>query len=231
MTMKLEQFLTPSQGDNSVIHYVGRFNHLAQYASDHVNFDHKKKACFMRGLNSKIRTMMMTCPNATYHEAVNIAIASEEEYHKHKRVRRRMCPPSFLVATKSARKLFITLLTIPVIHIIHHSSRPGSSYLSVQLQLFHNHDCRMPLAIIPQPRTAATITIPATIMGSRHTSRGSAHIRSSITPTFRKLLQLNSRTRTRTKATTRMPRRARLTRKLGVCSTHRLEQFLRENPS
>jgi hypothetical protein len=28
--------------------------------------------------------MMMTCPNATYHEAVNIAISSEEEYRKHK---------------------------------------------------------------------------------------------------------------------------------------------------
>jgi hypothetical protein len=116
MTMKLEQFLTLSQGDNSVIHYVGRFNHLAQYAYDHVNFDRKKKACFMRGLNSKIRTMMMTCPNATYHEAVNITITSEEEYHEHKSVRRRMCPPSFLVATKSARKI--------VYHPVNHPRNP-----------------------------------------------------------------------------------------------------------
>jgi hypothetical protein len=44
----------------------------------------RRKFAFMRGLNSKIRTMMMTCPNATYHEAVNIAIAYEEEYRKHK---------------------------------------------------------------------------------------------------------------------------------------------------
>jgi hypothetical protein len=142
-----------------------------------------------------------------------------------------MCPPSFLLATKSARKLFITLLTIPVLHIIHHSSRPGSRHLSDLLQLFHTDDSRMPLAFIPQPRRATTFTIPATIVGSRDTSRGSAHIRSSITATFRKLLQLNSRTKTTTKATTRMPRRARLTRKLGMRSTHRLEQFQRENPS
>jgi hypothetical protein len=31
-----------------------------------------------------MRTMMTGCLNATYHEVVNIAIASEEEYHKHK---------------------------------------------------------------------------------------------------------------------------------------------------
>jgi hypothetical protein len=30
--------------------------------------------------------MMTGCLNATYHEAVNIAIASEEEYRKHKEV-------------------------------------------------------------------------------------------------------------------------------------------------
>jgi hypothetical protein len=84
---------------------VGRFNHLSQYAPDHVNSDCKKKACFMRGLNSKIRTMMTGCLNVTYHEAVNIAIASEEEYRKHKETKkRRMCPLDLLVTTKSARR-------------------------------------------------------------------------------------------------------------------------------
>jgi hypothetical protein len=80
MLMKLEEFLALKHEDQSVMQYVGTFNHLAQYAPDHVNLDHKKKACFMRGLNSKIRTMMTGCLNATYHETVNIAIASEEEY-------------------------------------------------------------------------------------------------------------------------------------------------------
>jgi hypothetical protein len=69
--------------------YVGKFNHLAQYAPDHVNSDHKKKACFMRGLNSKILTMMTGCLNATYHEAINIDIASEEEYRKHKEAKQK----------------------------------------------------------------------------------------------------------------------------------------------
>jgi hypothetical protein len=69
--------------------YMGRFNHLAQYALDHVNSDRKKKACFMRGLNSMIRKMMTGCLSVTYHEAINIAIASEEEYRKHKEAKKK----------------------------------------------------------------------------------------------------------------------------------------------
>jgi hypothetical protein len=87
--MKLEEFLGLKQGDQSIMQYVGRFNHLAQYAPDHVNLDRKKKACCMRGLNSKIRTMMTGCLNATYSEVVNIAIASEEEYRKHKEAKKK----------------------------------------------------------------------------------------------------------------------------------------------
>jgi hypothetical protein len=33
--------------------------------------------------------MMTICLNATYHEAVNIAIASEEEYRKHKEAKKK----------------------------------------------------------------------------------------------------------------------------------------------
>jgi hypothetical protein len=32
--------------------------------------------------------MMTTCLNATYHEAFDIAIASEEEYRKHKEAKK-----------------------------------------------------------------------------------------------------------------------------------------------
>jgi hypothetical protein len=83
MTMKLDEFLTLKQGDQTVLHYVGKFNHLSQYAAEYVNTDAKKKSCF-RGLNTKIRTMMTACYNATYHEIVNIAIALEETSRIHK---------------------------------------------------------------------------------------------------------------------------------------------------
>ena len=48
----------------------------------------------MRGLNTKLQTMMTTCTNVTYHEAVNIAIASEEKYRQHKEIKKQKSVPS-----------------------------------------------------------------------------------------------------------------------------------------
>ena len=93
--MKVEEFLALRQGDKSVMEYVAKFNHLSQYATEHVNTDRKKKACFMRGLNTKLQTMMTTCQNATYYEAVNIAIASEEKNTKHKEAKKKATSSSF----------------------------------------------------------------------------------------------------------------------------------------
>ena len=42
----------------------------------------------MRGLNTKLQTMMTTCINVTYHEAVNIAIALEAKYRQHKELKK-----------------------------------------------------------------------------------------------------------------------------------------------
>jgi hypothetical protein len=84
MAMKLEEFLSLKQGNQTVLQYVGKFNHLSQYAAEYVNTDAKKKSCFMRGLNTKIQTALVTCYNATYHEVVNVAIASEEKSRIHK---------------------------------------------------------------------------------------------------------------------------------------------------
>jgi hypothetical protein len=38
----------------------------------------------MRGLSTKIQEALVTCYNATYHEIVNVAIASEEKFRLHK---------------------------------------------------------------------------------------------------------------------------------------------------
>jgi hypothetical protein len=89
MTMKLEEFLALKQGEHPVMHYVGRFNHLSQYAIEYVNTDKKKKNNFLRGLNTKLQTMMTTCGNTTYHETINIAIASEENYRRHKEAKKK----------------------------------------------------------------------------------------------------------------------------------------------
>ena len=37
---------------------------------------------------------MTTCTNVTYHEAVNIAIASEEKYRQHKEIKKKKSVPS-----------------------------------------------------------------------------------------------------------------------------------------
>ena len=79
MKIKLEEFLALKQNGIPVMQYVGKFNHLSQYAPEHVSTDKKKKECFIRGLDHKLRRMLTTSPRATYHEAVDIAIAYEEE--------------------------------------------------------------------------------------------------------------------------------------------------------
>ena len=43
----------------------------------------------MRGLNTKLQTMMTTYQSATYYEVVNIAIASEEKNRKHKEAKKK----------------------------------------------------------------------------------------------------------------------------------------------
>ena len=93
MAMKLDELLALKQGDQTVMQHVGKFNHLSQYTPEHVNTDAKKK-WFMHGLNTKLQTMMTTCTNVMYHEAVNIAIASEEKYWQHKEIKKKKSVPS-----------------------------------------------------------------------------------------------------------------------------------------
>ena len=52
--MKFDEFLTLKQGNQIVMQYVGKFNHLSQYAPEHVNTDAKNKKWFMHGLNTKL---------------------------------------------------------------------------------------------------------------------------------------------------------------------------------
>ena len=76
--MKLEQFLQLQQGDQSVLEYLSKFNHLSQYAPEHVC---REKRWFVRGLNAKLQTMLTTCTTVSYNEIVSIAITTEEKYY------------------------------------------------------------------------------------------------------------------------------------------------------
>jgi hypothetical protein len=81
MAMKLEQFLKLQQENLSVREYLAQYNHLCQYAHDNVNTDEKRKEWFMRGLDPEIQKQLASNDNATYHEAVNIALTIEDKDH------------------------------------------------------------------------------------------------------------------------------------------------------
>jgi hypothetical protein len=75
--MKLEEFLRLKQGGDTVMQYLNKFNHLSQYAIDHVHTDLKKKNCFTRELNDRLQHKMATCLDLTYSTAVSMALAVE----------------------------------------------------------------------------------------------------------------------------------------------------------
>ena len=93
MEMKVEQFLKLQQGGQSVLDYLGMFNHVSQYAQEHVSTDANKKRCFLHGLNTKLWTMMTGYITATFNEIVSIAISSEETYCLHKESKKRKNEP------------------------------------------------------------------------------------------------------------------------------------------
>jgi hypothetical protein len=75
----LEEFLRLRQGAYLIMQYIRKFNHISQYAIEHVNRDVKKSDCFMRDLNSKIQDKMATCYDLTFNRVVSVAIAMEEK--------------------------------------------------------------------------------------------------------------------------------------------------------
>jgi hypothetical protein len=75
--MKQEEFIRLKQGGDTVMQYLNKFNHLSQYAIDHVNTDLKRRNCFMRGLNDRLQRKMATCLDLSYTRAVSTALAIE----------------------------------------------------------------------------------------------------------------------------------------------------------
>jgi hypothetical protein len=55
LQMKLEEFVCLKQGDDSVMQYLAKFNHLSQYAIEQVNTALKKKNYFMGGLSNRVQ--------------------------------------------------------------------------------------------------------------------------------------------------------------------------------
>jgi hypothetical protein len=86
--MKLEEFLRLKQGPDTVMKYLRKFNHLSQYAVDHVNTDGKKRDYFMRGLSFKLQKKMATCYDLTFNKVVSVAIVVEDKGRVHQNAKR-----------------------------------------------------------------------------------------------------------------------------------------------
>jgi hypothetical protein len=81
--MKQEEFIRLKQGEDTVMQYLNKFNHLSQYAIDQVNTNLKKKNCFMRGLINRLQRKMATCLDLTYSGAVSTVLEVEAKNTGH----------------------------------------------------------------------------------------------------------------------------------------------------
>ena len=77
LNRKLTEFLDLKQESISVMDYVNKFNHLAQYAGIHVYTDEKKRDRFYHGLSCSLQKELYTGNYQTFGAMMNAAIAME----------------------------------------------------------------------------------------------------------------------------------------------------------
>ena len=77
LNRKLTEFLDINQGSMSMMDYVNKFNHLAQYARIHVDTDEKKRDRFYRGLSCSLQKELYIGNYQTFGATMNAAIAME----------------------------------------------------------------------------------------------------------------------------------------------------------
>ena len=77
LNRKLSEFLELKQGNMSVIEYVNKFNHLAQYVGTHVDTNEKNMDRFNRGLSCISQEKLYTGGYQTFGVLMNVAIAME----------------------------------------------------------------------------------------------------------------------------------------------------------
>ncbi|XP_066311415.1 uncharacterized protein [Miscanthus floridulus] len=77
LNRKLSEFLELKQGNMTVMEYVNKFNHLAQYAGTHVGTNEKKIDHSNRGLSSNLQEKLYTGGYQTFGALMNAAIAME----------------------------------------------------------------------------------------------------------------------------------------------------------
>jgi len=92
MDRKLNEFLALTQGNRTVVQYAQAFNDLSRYAGYHADTDAKKRVCFYRGLNTKLKDRLNPIIVDTYNELVNLAITQEDCFTAHQVEKKRKAP-------------------------------------------------------------------------------------------------------------------------------------------
>src|SRR6266540_724739 len=80
--IKLREFMTLKQGNNSIREYVQTFNELARYAPNQVDTDEKKRDCFLEGMNPKLWSRLGH-RFEDFNQMVDDTIAMEEDLRLH----------------------------------------------------------------------------------------------------------------------------------------------------
>ena len=81
LNRKLSEFLELKQGNMTVMEYVNKFNHRAQYAGTHVDTDEKKMDRFNRGHSCILQEKLCIGGYQTFGALMNDAIAMEGLQH------------------------------------------------------------------------------------------------------------------------------------------------------
>jgi hypothetical protein len=90
MRKKCQEVMNLKQGRRSMHDYSKLFNHLAQYASDQVDTDDKRKDRFMIGLSTKLQECMVLNTGETFPEFISNVIIADNAIRTHKETKKRM---------------------------------------------------------------------------------------------------------------------------------------------
>ncbi|XP_066392074.1 uncharacterized protein [Miscanthus floridulus] len=75
INQKVTEFLELRQENRTMMEYVNKFNHLAQYAGSQVDTNDKKRECFFCGLAPLLQEKLYTANYQTFGALMNVAIA------------------------------------------------------------------------------------------------------------------------------------------------------------
>jgi hypothetical protein len=187
--------------------YLNKFNHLSQYAIEHVDTDLKKKNCFMRGINDRLQRKMATCLDLTYSRAVSTALAVEANNAGHGKSKGYAGERSNQGPKKRSR------LVIRPFNPNRSLSRPPSYPFKQLVFIRPTPAPLLPISRVPLVLVSLPFLVPpvvASIVESPDISSRTAHIRSKTNPTFSRLLG----TRIKERGTRPTLLRAKISRKL-----------------